>query len=126
MTDPHEEYERALDALLVKDGRYAREAYFFVQAALDYYQRRHRSGRRAEHVTGADLLSGVRELALAEYGPMAHLVLNHWGLWRGEDVGEVVYNLIGAGLMTKTEEDRREDFGGVMVFDAAMADESTW
>ena len=78
----------ALDALLVKDGRYAREAYFFVQAALDYYQRRHRSGRRAEHVPGADLLSGVRELALAEYGPMAHLVLNHWGLWRGEDVGE--------------------------------------
>ena len=126
MTDPRDDYERTLDTVLVRDARYGRDAYFFVQAALDFYQRRHRSGRRTEHVTGSDLLHGVRELALAEYGPMAHLVLNHWGLKGGEDVGEVVYNLIDAGLMTKTEEDRREDFAGVMVFDEAMASESTW
>jgi uncharacterized repeat protein (TIGR04138 family) len=103
-----------------------REAYLFVQASLDYYQQRHASGRPAEHITGPDLLRGVRELALSEYGPMAHLVLNHWGLQCGEDVGEVVYNLIDVGLMTKTQEDRREDFAGVMVFDEAMARESTW
>ena len=126
MSDPREDYERTLDTVLTRDARYHRDAYFFVQAALDFYQRRHRSGRRAEHVTGADLLCGIRELALDEYGPLAHLVLNHWGLLRGEDVGEIVYNLIDAGLMTKTEEDRREDFAGVMVFDEAMANESTW
>ena len=126
MSDPREDYERTLDALMARDARYHRDAYFFVQAALDFYQSRHRSGRRAEHVTGSDLLCGLRELALAEYGPLAHLVLNNWGLLRGEDVGEIVYNLIDAGLMTKTEEDRREDFAGVMVFDESMANESTW
>lgn len=126
MSDLHEDYERTLDELLARDPRYHRDAYYFVQAALDFYQQRHRSGRRAEHVTGQDLLRGLREFALAEYGPMAHLVLNHWGLMRGEDVGEIVYNLIDADLMAKTEEDRREDFAGVMVFDEAMANESTW
>jgi uncharacterized repeat protein (TIGR04138 family) len=126
MSDPREDYEVTLDRLVTRDRRYTREAYLFVQASLDYYQQRHGSGRPTDHITGPDLLRGVRELALSEYGPMAHLVLNHWGLQRGEDVGEVVYNLIEVGLMTKTQEDRREDFAGVMVFDEAMARESTW
>ena len=44
----------------------------------------------------------------------------------GEDVGEIVYNLIGVGLMAKTDEDSREDFDGVMAFDETMDQETSW
>jgi len=126
MSDHEEDYEKTLDRVLEEDPRYTREAYLFIQAALDFYQRRHRGGRIREHLTGPDLLRGIRELAILEYGPMARSVLNHWGLERGEDVGEMVYNLIGVGLMAKTEEDRREDFDGVMAFDETMDQETSW
>jgi uncharacterized repeat protein (TIGR04138 family) len=126
MSGHEETYEQALDRVLESDTRYSREAYLFIQAALDYFQRRHRKGRVREHVTGPELLNGIRELAILEYGPMARSVLNHWGLLRGEDVGEIVYNLIGVGLMAKTPEDRREDFDGVMAFDETMDQETSW
>ena len=126
MSRNEETYEQALDRVLASDTRYSREAYMFIQAALDYYQRQHRQGRVREHVSGPELLKGIRELALIEYGPMARSVLNHWGLLRGEDVGEIVYNLIGVGLMAKTPEDRREDFDGVMAFDETMDQETSW
>ncbi|HET9233001.1 MAG TPA: Minf_1886 family protein, partial [Candidatus Eisenbacteria bacterium] len=80
----------------------------------------------AGHLKGAELLQGVRELAVAEFGPLSRNVLNNWGLLRGEDVGEIVYNLIDAGLMTKTEEDRKEDFGGIMDFGDSLDAEATW
>ncbi len=126
MSETDEDYESTLDRVLERDGRYAREAYFFVQAALDYFQRTHRRGRGKEHLTGPQLLKGVREMAIREYGPMARSVLNFWGLERGEDVGEVVYNLIEVGLMAKTDEDRKEDFAGVMAFDRSMDEETSW
>jgi uncharacterized repeat protein (TIGR04138 family) len=53
-------------------------------------------------------------------------VLNAWGLQAGEDVGEIVYNLIRAGLMSKTDEDRKEDFSGVMKFDEGLDREAHW
>ena len=126
MSESDEDYEATLDRVLERDTRYAREAYFFVQAALDFFQRTHHRGREKEHLTGPQLLKGVREMAIREYGPMARSVLNFWGLKRGEDVGEVVYNLIEVGLMAKTDEDRKEDFGGVMAFDQSMDEETSW
>jgi uncharacterized repeat protein (TIGR04138 family) len=126
MSEPEEEYEQTLDRVIEADPRYAREAYMFIQAALDFFQRRHRGGRVREHLTGPELLKGIRELAILEYGPLARSVLNHWGLKRGEDVGEIVYNLIGVGLMAKTDEDSREDFDGVMAFDETMDQETSW
>jgi uncharacterized repeat protein (TIGR04138 family) len=126
MSEHEEDYEQALDRVLRKDQRYSREAYMFIQAALNYFQRRHRQGRIREHVSGPELLKGIREYAILEYGPLARSVLNHWGIERGEDVGEMVYNLIGVGLMAKTPEDRREDFDGVMAFDETMDQETSW
>ena len=57
---------------------------------------------------------------------MSRNVLNHWGVHRGEDVGEIVYNLIAAGLMTKTDEDQKEDFGGIMDFGESLDAEASW
>ena len=119
-------YESALDSVVETDGRYDRNAYFFVQKALHFYREKHGGEGAAGHVKGQNLLAGVRELALDEFGPMARSVLNSWGLVKGEDVGEIVYNLIDAGLMSKTEEDSREDFAGVMKFDEGLDAEAAW
>ena len=37
-----------------------------------------------------------------------------------QDFGEIVYNLIEIGEMTKSESDRREDFNDVYEFDDAF------
>ncbi|TPW14990.1 MAG: hypothetical protein FD129_978 [bacterium] len=44
-------------------------------------------------------------------------MLNHWGLVDGEDVGRIVFQLIDAGILSKTEDDRLDDFAGVVRFD---------
>lgn len=119
-------YETALDSVIETDGRYDRHAYFFVQKALHFYREKYGGEGEAGHIKGQHVLAGVRELALDEFGPMARSVLNSWGLIKGEDVGEIVYNLIEAGLMSKTEEDSREDFAGVMKFDESLDTEANW
>ena len=117
MNDIFFNYEAMLDSVVEADDRYRRDAYMFVQKALHFYREKYGGEGEAGHIKGPDLLNGVRELALEEFGPMARSVLNSWGLSKGEDVGEIVYNLINAGLMSKTDEDSRTDFAGVMKFD---------
>ena len=58
------------------------------------------------------MLDGFRELALKEFGPLALTVLDTWGVRRCEDVGEMVFNLIGVGAFGSTAEDSKEDFAG--------------
>jgi len=126
MSDDAMDYDLVMDGVLERDTRYARPAYLFVQRALHFYREKHSQGSGAGHIKGQEVLSGVRELALEEFGPMARTVLNDWGLVAGEDVGEIVYNLIDAGLMSKTEQDRKEDFAGVMKFDESLDGEAAW
>jgi uncharacterized repeat protein (TIGR04138 family) len=126
MSSEYLNYEAVLDTLLEKDARYARPAYVFVQRALHFYREKHRTEEGLGHIRGPELLLGVRELAVDEFGPMARSVLNSWGLDAGEDVGEIVYNLIRAGLMSKTDEDKKEDFSGVMKFDDSLDAEAGW
>jgi len=103
----------ALDELLERDPRYPAEAYAFVMEALSHTV--NRVGER-RHVTGRELLGGVRELALDSWGLMARHVLRSWGITRTDDFGEIVFNLVGAGLLSKTEEDRKQDFHAVYGF----------
>ena len=120
-------FEETLEAILRQETRYAREAYVFVQMAMDFYRARHADEEaESQHLTGQELLLGVKELALEQFGPMAPQVLNHWGLSRGEDVGEIVYLFLDHGLMNKTESDQKEDFAGVMEFDPSMTEDYRW
>jgi len=67
-------------------------------------------------VAGPELLEGIRQYALKEFGPMVVTVLSYWGIHSCEDVGYMVFNLIGAGIFGKTEEDSIEDFKNVFNF----------
>jgi uncharacterized repeat protein (TIGR04138 family) len=72
------------------------------------------------HVTGQELLAGIRAYALEEFGPMAVTVLGEWGVTRCEDFGEVVFNMIDAGMLSKTDTDSREDFQNGYTFEEAF------
>ena len=72
------------------------------------------------HVAGPELLEGVRQYALKEFGPMVVTVLSYWGIRSCEDVGHMVFNLIGAGIFGKTEEDSIDDFKNVFDFHEAF------
>ncbi len=113
--------------LIVKeDDRYTREAYGFLKEALDFTmdKERKRMGKAVSktqrHVTGQELLEGVREYALEQFGPMAYTVLTSWGLERCEDFGEMVFNLIEYGVFSKNEDDTKEDFAAIYDFEEAF------
>lgn len=66
--------------------------------------------RVEQHLTGQQLCEAIRQHALEQYGYMAKVVLNSWGVHSTGDFGEIVYNLIRVGWMKKSDSDRREDF----------------
>ena len=120
-------FEDAIDTLVAKDPRYPRDAYFFVREALDYTVKKlgkdkadKPAGSKERHVTGQELLDGIRQFALDQFGPMAITVLEEWGIKRCEDFGELVFNMVEPGLLGKTESDTREDFKGGYDFQDAF------
>jgi uncharacterized repeat protein (TIGR04138 family) len=115
-------FAEALDSIVAADPRYHREAYIFLRDALDYTtkQQKKSKGAAVRHVAGPELLEGVRVYALKEFGPMVMTVFSHWGIHRCEDVGNIVFNLIGAGIFGKTEQDSIDDFKAVYDFHDAF------
>lgn len=73
------------------------------------------------HVTGRQLCLGLREHAIQKYGMLARLVLSRWGVHCTEDFGRIVYAMIDAGMLRKSERDSFDDFRGVYDFAEAFA-----
>ena len=105
-------FEQTLEKMLQSDPRYHRQAYLFIREALDYTQKmvEKKSKDEVRHVSGQELLVGVRKFALEQFGPMAQMVFNAWGVQTCEDFGEIVFNMVESNLLAKTTEDTREDF----------------
>ena len=97
----------ALLEILDKDKRYDPEAYSFIMASMDYTMKKL---KRKGHVSGEELSIGVKDYCLEQFGPMARVVLEKWGIKSTNDFGEIVFNLINSGLLGKTDEDHKEDF----------------
>lgn len=121
--------------LLQEDPRYKLEAYQFVRDALSFAQEVLGLGKSPPeekatsseseplvepHLTGQQLCEAVRQYSIEQFGYMAQMVLSSWGIHSTGDVGDIVYNLIGIGLMKKSETDRREDFENVFDFEQAF------
>ncbi len=128
-----------LDAKLLevalKDPRYAYEAYDFIFKALDHTQGlvgKQTTAKNAEQndsaprdIRSQELLDGIRSLALQEFGLMAQTVFRMWGVASTEDFGRVVFNLVEAGLITKTEDETLDDFRDAFDFDKALVQSYT-
>jgi uncharacterized repeat protein (TIGR04138 family) len=115
-------FAEALDSIVASDPRYQRDAYVFLRDALDFTTKQQRKikGATVRHVAGPELLDGVRQYALKEFGPMVITVFSSWGIHCCEHIGHMVFNLIEAGIFGKTEEDSLEDFKNVYDFEAAF------
>jgi uncharacterized repeat protein (TIGR04138 family) len=115
-------FEEGLELILAKDQRYHRDAYFFIRDALDHTQKNVGKENRGQqrHVTGQELLGGIREYALTQFGPMTITVLEEWGIRQCQDFGEIVFNMVEIKLLAKTDNDSREDFHNGYGFDEAF------
>ena len=115
-------FAEALESIVANSPRYHRDGYIFLRDALDFTttQQKKIKGVSVRHVTGPELLDGVRQHALKEFGPMVITVFDSWGIQSCEDVGHMVFNLIGAGVFGKTEEDSIKDFKNVYDFEEAF------
>ena len=111
-------------AVIVKnDNRYDAGAYEFVRLALDHTLaeiNKKQAERNSPHVTGRELLDGIRDYALAQFGPMTMTLLNQWGIKNGRDFGQIVFNLVEYGVFGKTDTDSIDDFNDCYDFREAF------
>ena len=115
-------FNEVVEQIIDRDPRYEKEAYIFLKEALEFTIKQKKRGKTeaGSHVNASELLDGFRQLALKEFGPMVMTVLEYWGVRASDDVGEMVFNLIGAGVFGKTESDAVEDFRRALDFRAAF------
>jgi len=109
MSQPRDLIEE-IHRLAREDDGYPADAYLFLFQALD---RTIEVMGEERHVSGAELLEGVRRLAIDLFGPLTLMVFDHWGVRETDDFGRIVFHLIERGLLRKTDSDRFEDFVGV-------------
>ena len=115
-------FQETVLGICTKDARFQPDAYFFLVEALDVTVKDIRKNQpdHGRHVSGKELLNGIKEYALDEFGPLTHTVFAEWGIHTTLDFGEIVFNLVEAGRLGKTESDSREDFKNGFDFDEAF------
>lgn len=108
--------------------KYHPNAYPFIFAALRFTQQMLGKNTEPEqmsadaHISGEELLEGIRQLGLREFGLMARTVFGGWGVFSTEDFGRIVFELVERGEMRKTDSDQITDFVDVYDFADAFDD----
>ena len=129
MLNPTAEFLTAVQEICLTEHRYKPEAYLFVMAALHATvgavpeHPGALSGPRigaGRHITWQELLQGIRTYGLDQFGPLTQHVFKHWGITTTEDFGRIVFLLVEAHLLKKTEEDSIADFQNVYDFSEAF------
>jgi len=115
-------FAEVVEQICEQDLRYASDAYHFVQEGLNHTLKSLKRGGQHthRHVSAQELLHGLRDYALKEYGPMSKAVLNEWGIKATDDFGQIVFNLVASGVLGKNETDSPSDFRNVFTFDDAF------
>lgn len=103
----NEDFETTIERIFEMDGRYQEDAYDFIMDALAYTQKKY---KRKRHVSGEEMLEGVKDFSMKKFGPMTMAVLEHWGIKSTEDIGNIVFNLVENNVLSKTEEDTLDTF----------------
>lgn len=116
--------KRTLEEISQQDGRYDAKALKFVFDGLGHTIQKIRSEEEEpsepRHITGAELATGLADLAIERWGRLARMVLNVWGVQTTRDLGEIVYLMIAHKWMTAQESDTIEDFDDVYDFETVF------
>ncbi len=112
-----ETFLEKIEKVMKQNRQYKFEAYSFVMAALHHTVSKLAKPR---HISGRELLEGIREYALEQFGPMARTVLDYWGIHQTIDFGKIVFALVEVGILRKQPEDKLEDFEKAYDFEKAF------
>lgn len=110
-----------IQKLAGRNLKYKLDAYSFLLSALHHTMEKINPPR---HITGGEFCEGIRNYAINQFGPMARAVLEYWGIKNTLDFGNMVFDLVEAELMRKTDEDSLDDFKDVYDFDAVFSKKS--
>ena len=112
-----ENFLSKIEKVMEENDQYKFEAYSFVMAALHHTVSKLPKSR---HITGQELLHGIKDYVLEQFGPMARTVLNYWGIYETLDFGKIVFALVEVGILRKQPEDKLDDFDKVYDFKQAF------
>ena len=119
--------KKSLEVIASEDARYNVMALKFVYEGLGETIQRIREEQadqyEKQHISGGELSKGLAKLALARWGRLTRVVLEHWGVKTTRDFGEIVYLMIKHHWMTSQTSDRIEDFDNVYDFKTAFEDQ---
>jgi uncharacterized repeat protein (TIGR04138 family) len=109
------------------DPRYSYEAHEFLCDAVSFTQETlDRAPQESDepdadfHIDAEELCRGTCELAMLEFGMMAPIVFQQWGIRTTDDIGEIVYHLIQAGKLCQADGDDITDFHNLFHLDEAL------
>lgn len=108
-----DEFDNAVREIRARDPKYPHAAYALVREGLAYTARRLGKDRARgddRHMSGEQLSHGIRDYARERYGCCAAYLLPRLGVRTSDDIGAIVFRLIGAGVFGKSEDDSPEDF----------------
>jgi len=113
----------AVKSVIARDQRFDIGAYYFLKDALDFTVKRAMDNNDGQHrhVTASELLTGFRDLALQEFGPMAGTMMSEWGINECTDIGNMVFELITEGAFGKQDSDTPEDFANLFSLQETLA-----
>jgi uncharacterized repeat protein (TIGR04138 family) len=112
------DFTQVVEEICCRDNRYKSESFEFVLQSLYYTQK---VLKKTGHVSAGELLDGIRQYCIEQFGPMAQTVLAHWGITKTDDFGNIVFSMIEHKLLSKTETDTQEDFNDIYDFDVVFA-----
>ncbi|KKQ56709.1 MAG: hypothetical protein US74_C0012G0032 [Parcubacteria group bacterium GW2011_GWA2_38_13] len=111
-----------LEYSLRTNNRHPICAYKFLHDSLCWASKRiaQKQGVRVGHITAKELSLGFRDLAIREFGCMALTVIESWKIHSTRNIGEMVFELVGKGIMGLSNSDRESDFIGLYEFSNAF------
>ncbi|MFH1707956.1 MAG: Minf_1886 family protein [Planctomycetota bacterium] len=106
-----------VERLANQDKRYHKDAFYYVARAIESsHEKIRRKERKRRHITGQELVAEVVDLASDDFGRLAELVFDAWGVRTTLDIGEIVFLMVANGILSAQESDSKEDFRDVCEF----------
>ena len=108
-----------INEIVIQDTRYSFDGYVFINEAVIYTVKKSEESRmenESSHISGPELLNGVMEYALKNFGPTAYSVFCEWGILDSMAIGNIVFNMIEHRILSRSENDSIKDFKNAFDF----------
>lgn len=101
-----------------QDSRYPAAAFLYL---MDTLREMLDARKEGDHVTGKEVCLALRQNLQKDFSLMAPDVLKSWNIVETNDFGNMVYDMVDAGLFSTSPQDSRADFVDVYPIPGALA-----